>query len=167
MAEVLIEDISGAALEPWDSASPPQPGDKIVGFQVGMTTTFIVEATMPVTSTTAFSHLRVKDVAGNQIPCDPVVTLVVRATGKPETQVFQNVIAAEHFVSVFNSDNGVKNLDIDVNGEKFKIAGLADGAVRSFDIAAALHEGSDNVVAVTAYGKPGASATVVIADVVV
>ncbi len=141
-------------------------------FQPGTQNSLVVVAHKTDESLAAQVELEVEDVAGNVTTCDPVTTLVVREKGKPVTEVFENIPQAERYVTVINGEPGVKNLDVVVNGRKYKVTGLKDGEQVTIDVADALlpddeEEGYRNVITLTAKGKPGASATVMIADVAI
>jgi hypothetical protein len=53
-------------------------------------------------------------------------------------------------------------LPLRVNGRNFEIAGLMDGEIRELNIAAAMQPGDNNTIEITAKGKPGGSAHVLI-----
>jgi hypothetical protein len=59
----------------------------------------------------------------------------------------------------------MRKVRLTVNKVKFKERDLAPGETRSFEIASALTPGSDNTITVTARGKKGASAFIIIADI--
>lgn len=107
-------------------------------------------------------RLRITDQAGNSTECDPVLTQMVRETGKPESQIFSGVPPEERAVTVFNGNPGLKTLDIDVNGRRYKMNNLAPGEQRTLDVGAAVHEGVDSTFTLTTHGQPGGSAVVMI-----
>jgi len=96
--------------------------------------------------------------------CDPVVTLVARNAGKPETQTFSQVPETENKVTIFNGSPGLKSLVIVVNDSTFRVADLEDQEHRTIDISWAIVAGSQSVITLKAAGKPGQSATVLIHD---
>jgi hypothetical protein len=55
-------------------------------------------------------------------------------------------------------------LEIRVNGRIFLLARMKNGEGRTLDASSAMFPGDRNVVEVTAFGKPGTSATLVIHD---
>jgi hypothetical protein len=63
-----------------------------------------------------------------------------------------------------NGSPGVRSLQVSVNGERFRVSGSGDDEQRTLDLSAAMRPGSANTVTVTADGRPGTSATVVISD---
>jgi len=96
--------------------------------------------------------------------CDPVITLVTRLSGKPETQTFTDLPAEENRVMIENGNPGLTNLVIKVNGTAFRVPHLDDQEKQTIDISSAMFPGNGNVITFTALGKPGATATVVIRD---
>jgi hypothetical protein len=109
-------------------------------------------------------ELLVTDLAGNETACDPVFTEVVRETGRPERHVYTGIPAAERFVTVLNGDPGLGALAVEVNGRKFQMTGLRPGEERTLDVGSAVSSGETSTVALTAHGKPGGSAVVMIWD---
>lgn len=133
-------------------------------FTAGTIDPVIVTATKINQSQTAHVELRVTDMANNSVTCDPIITLVVRENGKPQSQTFTEVPQAESKVAILNGEPGVKNLDVVVNGQKFKVAGLGDGEQTTLDVSSAMLEGDNNTIMLTAYGKPDSSAVISISD---
>jgi hypothetical protein len=109
-------------------------------------------------------RLRVTDLAGNVTECDPVLTQEVRENGKPESSTYAGITPEEHVVTVYNGDPGLRMLEIDVNGKKLKMTGLRPGEERSLDVASAVTPGMSSIFTLTAHGKPGGGATVMIWD---
>lgn len=107
-------------------------------------------------------RLRITDQAGNFTDCDPVLTQVVRDTGKPESQTFGGVPPEERAVTVFNGNPGLNTLDVDVNGRRYRLNNLAPGEQRTLDVGAAIENGVDSTFTLTTHGKPGGSAVVMI-----
>ncbi|MEA2603274.1 MAG: hypothetical protein QOF89_4266 [Acidobacteriota bacterium] len=108
--------------------------------------------------------LKIIDTCGNVTLCDPVVTLGVRDTGKPESQTAGDLPQAESKITVFNGSPGVKTLRIEVNGTKFMLMALRDGEQRTLDVSSAMRPGSGNAITLTTLGKPGGSAEIMIHD---
>jgi hypothetical protein len=94
---------------------------------------------------------------------DPTMIEVFRETGKPVTQTVVEIPRAENRVDILNGDPGVTNLSISVNGKNFEISGLRQNEQRTLNVSSAMHEGS-NTITITARGKPGGSAVVMISD---
>jgi hypothetical protein len=115
-------------------------------------------------SASARFQLAVFDVCLNFSQCDPVMTGVLRSAGKPVAESYPGLPREEGVVTIFNGSPGFSNLDIIVNGLRFKLTGLEDGAERSLDISSAMLPGSFNVVTLKGLGKPGSSAGVLIWD---
>jgi len=132
---------------------------------------FVVGTTDPVDliATKIDSNLRarveweIQDRAGNLVSCDPVITLAIRDAGKPETEVLNAIPEAESLVTVNNGAPGLKILEVVVNGQNFRLAGLKDGETATLDVSSAM-VADDNTIALTAIGKPGSSANVVISE---
>jgi hypothetical protein len=142
-----------------DNASVPPPD-----FTVGTNAPVVLTATKTDPNFSSRVELRVFDVAGNSTLCDPILTEVVRGTGKPVSESHANLSSLEDTVTIYNGNPGLNNLKIDVNGVPFRVTGLVDNETRTVDISGAMSEGSENVVALTSYGAPGTSATVLIWD---
>jgi hypothetical protein len=107
--------------------------------------------------------LRLTDAAGNVTDCDPVLTEVERQTGKPVSQTW-TVPAAERFVTVLNGAPGLRHLEVEVNGRRYRLNDLRDDEERTLDVSAAVRAGEDSTVTLTPHGKPGGSAAVLIHD---
>jgi hypothetical protein len=109
-------------------------------------------------------ELNVFDAAGNVTVCDPVFTVEIRENGEPVIVTFTELPEAESNITIENYAPGITNLAINVNGKKFQMAGLKDGEVRNIDVSSAMVAGYHNTMTLTASGKPGGSALVVISD---
>ncbi len=136
-------------------------------FVVGTTAPVVVRATKIDQSLGAQIALRLTDVAGNVVDCDPVLTSIMRDPGgdQPATQTFTGLGQSESKVTVTNGDPGLRKIRLDVNGVKFVERALAPGEKRSFDIAAAMNPGSNNTVVLSGKGgRKGASADILISD---
>lgn len=133
-------------------------------FTPGTNDPVIVKATKIDQSQRSVVQLRVFDVAGNSVTCDPVITLVIRENGKPVTQAFNDIPQAESKVQILNGSPGLKSLLVTVNGVRYRVDGLKDGEQRTIDVAASMRPGNQNSVTLTAHGKPGGSAMVIIHD---
>lgn len=104
------------------------------------------------------------DTAGCPKPCDPVVTTLEIDNGRWVRQTFEDIPQAEGFVSIQNNAPGLRRVVVEVNGKRFRVWHLKHNELRLLDVASAM-QAKDNVITLTGYGKPGASATVLIADV--
>ncbi len=107
--------------------------------------------------------LAVTDAAGNVTLCDPVLTGVIRNASQPITTTVGGIARGEHLLHIYNGNPGVTALSVGANGVSFGAYALRPGGQRTVDIGAALQAGS-NTVTLTAAGKPGGEATIVIAD---
>jgi hypothetical protein len=136
----------------------------IPAFAPGFTGSLIVVGTKINESQAARIQLKVTDVAGNMIECDPVLTQEARGTGKPESHVFPGIPAEEHVVTLLNGTPGLTQVELDVNGTKFTMSGLRDGEERTIDVGSAVVPGTDSTFTLTTHGKPGGTAAVMIWD---
>jgi len=109
-------------------------------------------------------ELRVTDTAGNVTNCDPIFTEEIRAAGKPVSHTYPGVPAAEHRVTVTNGDPGLKKLEIEVNGHRFQMKDLEPEEERTLDVASAVTPGVASTFVLTAHGRPGGQAAVLIWD---
>lgn len=160
VAEVVTTQQQNVKFEP-----SPGPDGRLGGIVFGTTEPFIVNTSQVNALQPGLSALTVRDVAGNTTTCDLASFMAVRSTGKPAEVAMRGVAKAKHFVTIFNGAPGLKNLDVIVNGLKFKVAGTEDNAIVQFDISIALHDG-DNTVTVTARAKPGSRAAIVVGETV-
>lgn len=135
----------------------------VPSFTQGTKNPVIVTATKINPSLSSRVELEIVDMAGKVVLCDPVLTMTVRERGKPVTQVLTGIPAMESNVMVFNENPGVTHLLIEVNGVTFRMQGLRPLEERSLDVSSAMHAGG-NTISLTAYGKPGGSAVVMIHD---
>jgi plastocyanin len=103
------------------------------------------------------------DTLDNCTECDPASN-VIRSTGRPVRQMFLGIPQEEQFVTVRNGSPGLRNLQVWVNGERFRLKRLRDGEEQTLDVSSAMLPGDANVFVVTANGRPGASAMVLIWD---
>jgi hypothetical protein len=96
---------------------------------------------------------------------DPVITNLELTTGRWVRQTFADIPSEEHYVTIQNSNLGLKKLEVKVNAQMFKLNGLRNNEERTIDVASAMKSGTNNTISLTGYGKPGDSAIVIIADV--
>jgi hypothetical protein len=140
-----------------ENASVPIPG-----FAGGTQNPVVITATKLNQKLLSRVELRVLDVSGNATTCDPVLTSVVRTTGKPEGEIYLNLPAEEDTVTIENGTPGLRKLEITMNGQKFQLAGLKDGETQTVDVSSAMLPGTDNTCVLKSSGKPGGSALVLI-----
>lgn len=129
---------------------------------VGTTAPVVVTSTKINVALASQTQITITDVAGNSTTCDPVLTTVIRNAGKPETQTHE-LAPTDRYATISNDTPGVKNIDLIVNGTKFKATGLKNGETRVIDISSALQE-DGNSLTMVARGPKGSSATVMIGD---
>ncbi|MEA2693419.1 MAG: hypothetical protein QOJ16_2806 [Acidobacteriota bacterium] len=160
--EVTLRD-TGSGLARIDVTESENATESVPAFSVGTTDPVLVTATKIDPTQGSEISITATDVAGNAIICDPIVALVVRNAGKPESETLTGIPASQRFVTVANGTPGLQHLDVIVNSIRFRVAGLADGAQRTLDVSAAMVPGN-NTVTLEAFGKPGGSAAVFLAD---
>jgi uncharacterized repeat protein (TIGR01451 family)/CSLREA domain-containing protein len=134
-------------------------------FAVGSTEPVFATGTAKKAGGSLAVTIEFRDVAGNTVICDPIATIVSREDDQPEDQTFTGVPHSDRYVTIVNGNPGMRKVRLTVNGTKFKERDLANGETRSFDIASALKPGNTNTITVTARGKQGASAFIIIADI--
>ncbi|MGH2451009.1 MAG: Ig-like domain-containing protein [Candidatus Limnocylindria bacterium] len=161
--EVTVQD-AGSGLQSIEVTKSTNANVTWAPFDAGETDPVVVRGTKINNSKSSTVELRVTDVAGNVTVCDPVITLVVREAGKPTSQTHTGIPDFEHKVLVENGSPGLSKLDVIVNGKTWRLNGLKAGQVSTLDVASAMRPGNDNTFTLKAYGKPGASALVVISD---
>jgi hypothetical protein len=156
---------TGSGLKSITVKSSSNATTAIPPFSVGTTAEVVVTASRTNDAVSANVTLSVKDVAGNETICDPVLTSTVRSSsGQPAGQTFSGLLQAESKVTIVNGDPGMTKVTIEANGVKFRELSLEPGQVVHVDVASAMNAGSDNTITITARGKKGASADVIIAD---
>jgi hypothetical protein len=109
-------------------------------------------------------EIRATDVKGNPTVCDPVLVDVPRDTGRPVSETYSGLKAEESAVTVDNGSPGLRKLEVEVNGETFRVTGLGDGERKLLDVSSAMVPGSSNVITLRGYGKPGSRAAVMISN---
>lgn len=161
--DIFVQDVrSGlAGIQVLESANATVA---IPSFQPGTSEPLIVTGTKIDQALSSRVRLRVTDLAGNVVDCDPVLTQEVRETGKPESSTYAGIPPEEHVLTVYNGDPGLRMLEVDVNGRKFNMTGLRPGEERALDVASAMTPGMVSTFTLTAHGKPGGSAAVMIWD---
>jgi hypothetical protein len=132
-------------------------------FIPGTTEPVVVTSTKIDQSQRARIEIIATDGAGNVAVCDPIHLILVRETGQPVTDVNTDVPRAEDKVTIRNGSPGISNLEILVNGVRYKVTGLKGGQETTVDISAAMHDGT-NVVNLEAHGKKGSWAEIIIWD---
>ena len=133
-------------------------------FLTGTTDVVLVTATKIDQTKSARFELRICNVCGVCILADPVLLSIDRQTGKPVSHAFSNIPFAESKVTITNGAPGLQHLDIAVNEKTFKLNDLRDGEVRTLSVSSAMVAGNENAITMTARGKPGGSAMVLISE---
>jgi hypothetical protein len=137
------------------AVAPLQPG---VNWYQGTTSLIELTATKIDQSSPSSIEIIVKDVAGNESRCDPVLTTL--KGGRAQTH---RVTGAERYVGIQNGRPGLKRIVVVVNGRRFVVRGLRSGAKASLKIGSALRPGRGNVVKLLGSGGRG-SATLMISN---
>jgi hypothetical protein len=107
-------------------------------------------------------ELRVTDVAGNFVMCDPVLTSIGRGSGMPSRQTFTDLPQEEGLIEITNGKPGIRTLIITVNGYEISVRGLRNNEVRVVNVAAWMIEGDNNTISLQLRGPTGGSADIMI-----
>jgi serine protease AprX len=142
-----------------DNLDAPVPA-----FPEGTQDPVTVTGTKIVNGQSGVLEIEIYDGDGNLTTCDPMLIELSRTAGKPVTRTFPGIPQTEYWLSVANGRPGIDNLRLDVNGRHFQVDGLAPGETREIDISSAMQPGSANTVELTAKGKPGGDASVLLHD---
>jgi hypothetical protein len=161
--EVTAED-DGSGIAQIEVTQSVNANVAVPPFTAGTTDPLVVTATKVNPSLKSQVALRVTDVAGNVTECDPVLLLLSKTEHGAVEVTVTDLPDAEHFVTLMNGDPGMRRVAVWVNGERFVERNLAPGEERSFDVAAAMEPGNDNVIAIKANGRKGATVAVMISD---
>jgi hypothetical protein len=128
--------------------APLKPGEN--WFQ-GTTSQIELTATKIIQARSSTIQIFVRDVAGNEVRCDPVLT-----TLRGKLQRFK-VSRDEDTVSIRNGRPGLRHVAVTVNGRKFIVRGLRPGQRTKLKIGSALRPGKDNRVTLRGIGRGNAS----------
>jgi hypothetical protein len=128
--------------------APLKPGEN---WYQGTTSWVELTATKIDQSRSSSIQIFVRDVAGNETRCDPVLT-----TLKGRVQRFR-VTEHEDTVSIRNGGPGLRRIEIGVNGRRYIVRGLRPGKRVKLDIGSALRPGKDNRVTLRGIGRGNAS----------
>ncbi|MDQ6945461.1 MAG: hypothetical protein M3256_04135 [Actinomycetota bacterium] len=135
----------------------------VPAFTAGTTSPVVVTATKINQAAPSHVALRVTDRSGNVTTCDPTDISIDRTNGKPVTQSVHDVPSAEHFLTVFNGQPGIRTLVVNANSHIFVLR-LTGGQTVTIDLGWALSTRGSNTVRFTAAGGPGSTATAVLHD---
>jgi hypothetical protein len=133
-------------------------------FAAGTTSPVVVTSTKVDQTKSAQVELKVTDVAGNAVTCDPVLTTLVGKGNRTVTQRFRGLPGAESKIRITNGRPGLRKLVAVVNGRRFEMRKLANGAKRTVDVSRAMRAGNRNTIVLHAKGSRGASTDIVISD---
>jgi len=134
-------------------------------FTPGTTSVVRVTATKIDGSRSARVELQVTDQAGNVIVCDPVIANIEVPRGSGQiTRTFKGIPDFEHFLTVTNGSPGVSRLAATINGRSAVLLRLGDGETSTGSFPELMRSGAKNVVRLTAFGRPGSHALVIIGD---
>ena len=153
---------SGTPLAPW-----PSP---ITGISLTQRTTLATGTTRLVLVAVkqdegpAVVNALVLDTCGRGMSFDPLIATIEIPSAGIVQQRFEGLLSAERYLRIVNGSPGLRWLEINLNGRCFQADALTDGLVLAADLGAAMLEGDQNVVLITAAGEPGSSALVTLTD---
>ena len=124
----------------------------------------LLTATKVMAGEPAAVNVLVLDTCGRGKSFDPVITTLEVTSGNLAQQRFEGLPAAEPYLQVLNGTPGLKWLEVQCNGRRFRLDPLADGQDVAADLTGAMLAGDNNVVVLTGFGEVGASAWVMLSD---
>jgi hypothetical protein len=133
-------------------------------FTVGTTSPVVITSTKIDQTKSAQVALNVTDVAGNAVACDPILITLVSKANRTVTQRFRGLPGAESKIRITNGRPGLRKLVAIVNGRRFEVRKLANGAKRTLNVASAMRDGNQNTIVFRGRGARRATADVVISD---
>lgn len=137
----------------------------VAAFTPGTTAPVLVTATKTNPAITARVAIRARDLAGNVLDGDPVITeLVIPKKATKVVKSFPGLPAVESWLTVENDTPGLKKLVVTVNQTKPLTLTLKNGQRREQDLASRIQPGDGNTIKLVGHGKPGARALVIIAE---
>ena len=143
--------------ESTNSTTPVPP------FTVGTNDPVFVRGTKINQSQGSRVTITVEDVAGNKTTCDPeLLSLKIGRRGVARYTV-RGLPQAESKIRIKNGKKGLRRLVVVVNGRRYQQR-LRSGRVHTMNVARAMRSGKRNTMTLIAYGRRGASATIVIHD---
>lgn len=96
---------------------------------------------------------------------DPVLAVLKVARDKDRArEVFRQIPAAEHFISIQNGRFGLERLHVFINGRRVRILDLSPREVQTIDVAEYMVAGQ-NTVMLTGQGPSGSNGLVFISDI--
>lgn len=134
-------------------------------FEIGTTEPVKCTATKVDQTKPSIVELQVCSPAGCCANVDPVLATLRIPEGRIRVrESFSDIPAAEHYVTIQNGHPGLRKLGIIVNGQRAAVLRIGPREVRTIDIPSAMMD-PQNIITITAQGRPGASALIVISDV--
>jgi hypothetical protein len=107
--------------------------------------------------------LRITDQQGHCNLLDPVLTTIeIPPEGKLVRQTLTDIPQAESHITIKNNAPGLRRLIIQTNGRMAKLVTLETDTV-TIDVSAAMVEGNNNTITLIGLGRPGASASILVA----
>jgi hypothetical protein len=129
----------------------------IPAFSAGTVLPLVVNATKINAAQPSQVGLRVTDVKGNVITCDPILTSLVR---ERRPQVFENVDGSEHYLQIANGNPGLRRVIVHVGKVAYRVD-VASGETKTIDLRSMR---ADRSYAVRLRGVGAGSADVLIWD---
>jgi hypothetical protein len=146
---IMIERVLNATI------APLKPGEN--WFQ-GTTSWVELTATKIDQNRGSSVEIFVRDVAGNEVRCDPVLT-----TLRGRAQSYR-VTEQEDTVSIHNGRPGLRRIAVTVNGKRFVVRHLRPGQRVKLRIGGALRAGKRNKVTLRGAGARGGNASIMISN---
>ena len=130
----------------------------------GTTGDVYITATRINRTVAAVLRLRVQDIGGNFVFCDPVLaTLRLKSSARPTVRTYGGIPFVEHKLTIRALKRGLTRAVVSANGRSIRI-NLRGKAQTSASIASLLSHGRNNKVTIKLYGKRGALALVALTD---
>jgi hypothetical protein len=126
-------------------------------FVSGSTSPIVVRATQINKRLRMQLELRVTDIAGNFVMCDPVLTSIGRGSGMPSRQTFTDLPQEEGLIEITNGKPGIRTLIITVNGYEIGVRGLRNNEVRVVNVSEWMIEGNNNTISLQLRGSGGSA----------
>jgi len=167
MAIQIFTQDTGSGLEDITVLDSDNATVDIPTFAVGTTDPVIVDAGKVDQTLPAFILLRVTDVDGNSVDCDPVLArLQIPKNRQRSVERFKNVPVVERYVTMKNAHNGVRMVGIAVNGKMVMFQRLSSNQELTAVIGPQMTKpgAGKNNIAIWAFGRPGSKVTVLISD---
>jgi hypothetical protein len=148
--QVTARDV-GSGLRSIEVTKSTNANTTVAPFVFGTKSPVVISATKVNSGQPSQVALRVTDVKGNVVNCDPILTTLVR---EQRVQVFNDVPGVEHVVTVTNGDPGLKRVSVKVAGHRYSRT-LRPGRTTTIDLAA-MHPNETYRVVIRGFGKGAA-----------